>query len=113
MLDARGLQPGGPLPHGDLPFPFEFRFDPPLENVDHLHVHVVEVALRYHRRIARRDETDHVRLQEPAGCLAHAEGAVTRIASQTIPAKVLRPEIADIECLLSSRFGSSPLCASR
>src|SRR6516225_1743810 len=93
MLDARGLQPGGPLPHRDLPFPFEFRFDPSPENVDHLYIHVVEVALRYHRRIARRGETDHVCLQEPVGSLAHAEVTVSRIAAQAIRAKVLRPEM--------------------
>ena len=97
MLNAWWLQPSGAFAHGDLALTLKFRFDPPLQDVDHLDIHVVEMTLRHHRRIARRDEADDVRLQQAIGGLAHAEVTVFRVAPQAIRPKVFRSEVTDIE----------------
>src|SRR5262245_66657256 len=100
MLNARWLQPSGAFVHRDLALPLEFRFDPPLQYVDHLDIDIVEMTLRHDRRITRRDEADDVRLQQAIGRLAHAEIAVLRVAPQAIRPKVFRSEVTDIERLL-------------
>jgi hypothetical protein len=78
----------------------KFRFDPPLQDVDHLDIHVVEMTLRHDRRITRWDEADDVRLQQAIGGLAHAEIAVFRVAPQAIHPKAFRSQVTDIERLL-------------
>src|SRR5262252_10266384 len=102
VLNARWLQPSGAFAHRDLALTLKFRFDPPLQDVDHLDIHVMEMTLRHDRRITRRDEADDVRLQQAIGGLAHAEIAVFRVAPQTIRPKVFRSEVTDIERLLRS-----------
>src|SRR4051795_358973 len=52
VLDPRRLQPGRARPHRHLALPLEFRSDPALQDIDHLHMYVVIVPLRNHRGIA-------------------------------------------------------------
>jgi hypothetical protein len=100
VLDARRLQPGSARAHRHLALPLEFRPDPPLQDIDHLHMHIVIMPLRDHRRVAGRDQADNMRLQQAIGGLAHAEIAVLRVASQAIGPEVFSPEVIDVERLL-------------
>jgi hypothetical protein len=95
-----GCSQAAPFAHRDLALTLKFRFDPPLQDVDHLDIHIVEMTLRHDRRITRWDEADDVRLQQAIGGLAHAEIAVFRVAPQAIRPKVFRSEVTDIERLL-------------
>src|SRR5262249_10379024 len=97
VLNTRWLQPSGAFAHRDLALTLKFRFDPPLQDVDHLDIHVAEMTLRHDRRITRRDEADDVRLQQAIGGLAHAEIAVFRVAPQAIRPKVSLSEVTDID----------------
>src|SRR6516165_10399777 len=104
VLDARRLQPGCALVHGHH-LSVIFAFDPALEDVDHLQLHVVIVPLRHHLRIARRHQADNMRLQEAIGGLAHTEIAVPGVAVQAVGPEVFCAEMADVEGLLQAHFG--------
>lgn|SRR6266498_1013362 len=56
IINPWWLQPSGAFAHRDPALPLEFRFNPPLQDVDHLDIHIVEMTLRHDRRITRRDE---------------------------------------------------------
>src|SRR5215472_8878494 len=94
VLDAWRLGPARTGAHHDLSLSLVFSLNPPLEDIDHLEVDVVIVALGNHRRIAGRDHADDVGLHHSVRTLGHAEVAILRVAPQA-GAKVFLAVVVD------------------
>src|SRR5262249_53442944 len=75
--------------HCDHTGTFIFAFDPALENIDHLKLDIVEVALGNFRGIAGRNHFDHMRPHHASGRPGDSEVTILRVASQSLLERVV------------------------
>src|SRR5216684_916197 len=103
--DLRRLDPAAALSHDVLALPLELVLHPALEQIDHLELHIMVVALA-HLVGAWRDHADDLRQNHPVGRLGNSEIAVSRVAPQPVMLELAGVEMADGEFL--PRRGSEP-----